>query len=333
MSDEARKTKTARDAWRIIAHQLGPLAKLLDRDDLSELSVNPDGSVWVEQRGHAHMVRLDEMMSEDARRSLIRTVATWANSVCDEDSPDIAAQLPILGFRFQGQVEPAVLSPQFTIRMGRGFKRPLQDYIDEGSMTPIQANILHRAIQEHQNILVAGATGSGKTTLLNSLLGELGENCPDRVYLIEDVREIVCDVPNQVSVLVNRQTAYDYEHALFVAMRQRPERIIVGELRDGAATQALLKAWNTGHPGGLASTHANSTLDGLLRLESLLQELSDASRRTLIASVVDVVVFIEKLRIPRGTLRCVTDVAKVSRDLDERGDFILDHHHHNPQRI
>ena len=327
MRSEVKKREAAA-SWSAIKFQLGELAELLEREDLTELAVNSDGAVWVESSGKARMERLEHNMPEDKRRALIRAVASWANSVCDEDEPEIGAQLPIVGFRFQGQLEPAVEAPQFTIRLGRGYRKTLGAYLSDGELTETQVNLLRRAIHTRENIVIIGGTGSGKTTFINGMLSELGQSCDDRVYLIEDVREIECDVPNKVSVLVNRQTSYDYKRALFVAMRQRPERIIVGELRDGIAAQGLLKAWNTGHPGGLTTIHANSVRGGLERFEQLLGEVSRVSQRRFITSVVDVLVFIEKLRDGDGMRRRVTDVARLESNLDARGEFVLTHHYH-----
>jgi type IV secretion system protein VirB11 len=150
--------------------------------------------------------------------------------------------------------------------------------------------IIERAIQAKQNILVVGSTGSGKTTLVNAMLHSLARQCPDdRVLIIEDTAELQCSAKNVVAL---RATQYvTMLECLRAAMRLKPDRIIVGEVR-GAEAHVLLKAWNTGHPGGMATIHADDAMGGLLRLESLVAEASSAPQQQLIAEAVRLVVFI-----------------------------------------
>jgi Flp pilus assembly CpaF family ATPase len=154
------------------------------------------------------------------------------------------------------------------------------------------AEIIRAAVRERKNILVVGATGSGKTTLLNAILDAIAELTPfDRVISIEDTTELQCRVPNYLDLrAVGNVTMLE---CLRASMRLKPTRIVVGEVR-GAEAHTLLKAWNTGHPGGLGTVHANGALLGLTRLESLVAEGTDAPQQKLIAETVDLVIFIDQ---------------------------------------
>jgi type IV secretion system protein VirB11 len=173
-------------------------------------------------------------------------------------------------------------------------------------------------VETRQNILIVGSTGSGKTTLANALLHEisLAAGTNQRVVIIEDTVELQCTAPNTVSL---RTSDYvDMTQCLKVTMRMRPDRIVVGEVRDHAAL-ALLKAWNTGHPGGLCTVHANSARAGLLRLEQLIAEAKNIQPQpALIAEAVDVIVFITRT----AKSRRVSEVLR-SRGVDG-GTYLLD---------
>jgi len=153
------------------------------------------------------------------------------------------------------------------------------------------ADVIRSAIAKRKNILVAGSTGSGKTTFINAVLDELATISPaDRVLIIEDTPELQCNVKNSVALLaVGRVSMLD---CLRASMRLKPTRIVVGEVRGGEAL-SMLKAWNTGHPGGAASVHANDARGALIRLESLVAEATEAPQQQLIAEAVNLVVFVD----------------------------------------
>ena len=153
--------------------------------------------------------------------------------------------------------------------------------------------VIQDAIREHRNILVVGGTGSGKTTLTNGIIAEMVRLTPeDRLVIMEDTAEIQCQAEN--AVILRTSIDITMQQLLRATMRLRPDRIIVGEVR-GAEALALLKAWNTGHPGGIATLHANSADSGLVRLEQLIAESGiQADMKALIDEAVDVVIFIEK---------------------------------------
>jgi type IV secretion system protein VirB11 len=163
-------------------------------------------------------------------------------------------------------------------------------------MTAEQAAIIRNAIELRKNIVVAGGTGTGKTTLTNAILGALVEVTPGhRLVILEDTAEIQCAADNYVTL--HTTDMVDMNRLLKSTMRLRPDRILVGEVRDGAAL-ALLKAWNTGHPGGVATVHANSAFAALKRLEQLVAEVSSQPMPDVIGEAVDLIVSIE--RTPTG---------------------------------
>ena len=224
--------------------------------------------------------------------------------------PVLETQLPIWKFRFAGLIEPVVPSPSFAIRVKPDRKRSLRDLQAQGILTKkddprnrraVQEDFIARlqgldhieviqeAIRARKNMLIVGGTGAGKTTIANAILEEIGTLTPgDRVLVIEDTQELLLDSANSLSMLAT--TEFDQLKCLKVALRLKPDRIIVGEVRDGAAALPLLKAWNTGHPGGVSTIHANSAAEALVRLEDLVREATEAPQQRTIGAAVDVVI-------------------------------------------
>ena len=298
-------------------HALGPIiADALARPDVVEIMANPDGGLWVEiiGQGRQRMGSIDSSSAE----TVIRLLAAHAGENANPESPAIAGVLPATGERFQGLLPPLVARPTFTIR-----KRPtriftLNDYVASGVLSADGANSIRHAIAQRQNILVAGGTGSGKTTLVNAILHE-PEFQMQRVVLIEDTRELQCSAPDRVELLTkNTEPTVTMNDLLRMTLRLRPDRIVVGEVRGGEAL-ALLKAWNTGHPGGVATIHANSAEDALYRLEDLIGEVSQTVPRRSIASAINLVVFIERIAAAPG--RVVSEILQVA-DFSE-GKYML----------
>jgi type IV secretion system protein VirB11 len=174
-------------------------------------------------------------------------------------------------------------------------------------MTEAQAATIRNAVSSRLNIIISGGTGSGKTTLANAVIDEIVKCAPeDRLVVLEDTAEIQCVADN--AVLLHTSDAVDMARLLKSTMRLRPDRIVVGEVRDGAAL-TLLKAWNTGHPGGVATIHSNTAVSALRRLEQLTAEASMQPMEAVIGEAVDLIVSIE--RTPRG--RRVRDIIRVRR--------------------
>lgn len=271
-------------------------------DSIIEVMCNPDGKLWVERLGEG-MADSGKVLDPARAMSLLRLVASNHGTQVTEQSPSLAAVLPVSGARFQGLLPPVVSAPSFTIRKKAKKIFSLCEYVEQGVLTQKQALQLKEAFGAKKNILIAGGTGSGKTTLANAILDSVMDS-NERFVLIEDVEELQCSSPNQLRFLVNHDIGYTAQKALKDTLRCRPDRIIVGEVRDGSALD-LLKAWNTGHNGGIATIHANSAKMALKRLESLVQEAVITVPHELISEAIDMVVFIE--RTPKG--RVVGEIA------------------------
>ncbi|GAB4531847.1 MAG: P-type conjugative transfer ATPase TrbB [Amphiplicatus sp.] len=268
-----------------------------------EILANPDGTLWIERAGEGRKREGEPIRPADAER-IIRLVASGAGFDCDADRPIVSAELPVTGERFEGVLPPVSTAPAFAIRKPAARVVTLNDYVKGGVMTAAQAFVLRAAIAAKDNILIAGGTSSGKTTLANALLAEIGELC-ERIVILEDTRELKCEADD--SIALRTSASADLQALVRATMRLRPDRIIVGEVRGGEALD-LLKAWNTGHPGGVATIHANSAAAALTRLEQLIGERTTRIPRQLIAEAVDLVVFISKT--PSG--RAVREIIRVS---------------------
>lgn len=266
----------------------------LDDPSVVEIMLNPDGRLFVERLGQG----IDSMgqLQPGAAEIIIGSVAHALHTEADEDQPIISGELPIGGHRFEGLLPPVVRAPSFTIRKRASRLIPLDDYVRSAIMTSEQSHLIRKAIEARLNIVISGGTGSGKTTLANAVIAEMVRSSPEhRLVILEDTAEIQCAAENAVSL--HTTDTVDMARLLKSTMRLRPDRIIVGEVRDGAAL-TLLKAWNTGHPGGITTIHANNALSALRRLEQLTAEASQQPMHEVIGEAVDFVVSIE--RAPQG---------------------------------
>lgn len=270
---------------------LGPtVGSLLTDDTVIELMLNQDGRLWSDRLGIGRQDTGHTISPEDAER-IIRLVATGTGAECNDSKPLLSAELPGTGSRFQGVLPPIVQAPVFTIRKKALLIFTLDDYVSQGIMTVRQKAAILDAVHSKQNILVTGGTGTGKTTLVNAVLNEVAAT-NERIVIIEDTLELQCTAPDTV-FLRAREGVATMNDLLRATMRLRPDRIVVGEVR-GPEALSLLKAWNTGHPGGCATVHANSARAGLTRLEQLIQEAVISVPRELIAEAVDIVIHIER---------------------------------------
>ncbi|MDC7810687.1 P-type conjugative transfer ATPase TrbB [Sphingomonas koreensis] len=285
-----------------------------------EIMVNPDGLLRLDRLGEGRVdtgIRYDPAQIE----RIIRLVASHARTEANAVSPIISAELPPhgdgAGERFEGVLPPVSLAPCFSIRKPAARIYTLLDYVTDGIMPAETARLLSLAVVERRNILVAGGTSSGKTTLANALLAEMA-HLDERVLIIEDTRELQCAAPDVVA-LRTRSGSVSMADLVRSTLRLRPDRIIVGEVR-GREALDMLKAWNTGHPGGIATVHANSAVSALYRLEQLVQESVITVPRRLIAEAIDMVVFISG----RGLARRVDTIVRVA-GLDPDGNYgVLD---------
>ena len=287
------------------------ILKNLADDRTEDILLNPDSSLWVKRMGEGFTC-IGEM-SPSAAASALGTVAAWRGTVLNHEHPILETELPIDGSRFEGIVAPVVRRPIFAIRLRPKRIFSLEEYetnqILSGKADPLNrlrrhddfsasirglnhAEIIRAAVRARKNLLIVGSTGSGKTTLVNAILDSLAQLTPnDRVISIEDTTELQCSVKNFLDLrAVGGVTMLE---CLRACMRLKPTRIVVGEVR-GAEAHTLLKAWNTGHPGGAATIHANDGMSGLIRLESLVAEATNAPQHSLIAEAVDLVIFIDE---------------------------------------
>lgn len=294
---------------------MGPaIARALADPSVIEVMVNPDGRLWLDRHGDGRAVTGEQIGAAEVER-IIRLVASHIGQECHRERPVVSAELPESGERFEGLLPPVAPAPCFAIRKPARVLYRLPDYIAAKIMTAPQAKALREAIGAHKNIVVVGGTSSGKTTLVNALLAEVATG-GDRVILIEDTRELHCAAEDCVSLRTKPGVA-SLGDLVRSTLRLRPDRIIVGEVR-GSEALDMLKAWNTGHPGGITTLHANSAHAGLYRLEQLIQEAVVTVPRRLIAEAIDVVVFLKG----RGSGRRVETVAALE-GLASDGDYRL----------
>ena len=231
-----------------------------------ELMANPDGLLYVEKLGEP--MKLIGRVSPYTVSSIIYNVAGFHGQVCDLEHPICEAEFPLDNSRFEGLLPPVVSGASFSLRKKASLIFTLDDYVKSGTMTEEQKRVILQAVTCHLNILVVGGTGSGKTTLINAII-EAMVRCSEeeRIVIIEDTGEIQCSAKNHVQMRSNDSTSMT--ELLRATLRYRPDRILVGEVRGGEALD-LLDAWNTGHPGGCATLHANDAYAGLNRLKSLI---------------------------------------------------------------
>jgi type IV secretion system protein VirB11 len=294
---------------------LGPaIAAWLEDPAVVEVMLNPDGRLWVDRLTEGLADTGERLSAADGER-IVRLVAHHVGAEVHPASPRVSAELPETGERFEGLIPPVVAAPTFAIRKPAVAIFTLRDYAAAGIMTIAQAEHLRDAVAERRNVLVAGGTSTGKTTLVNALLAEVA-NTHDRVVLIEDTRELQCKAPNLVALRTKDGVA-SLSDLVRSSLRLRPDRIPVGEVR-GAEALDLLKAWGTGHPGGIGTIHAGSALGALRRLEQLVQEAVVTVPRALIAETINLIAVLSG----RGAARRLVEFAVVE-GLGSAGDYVL----------
>jgi len=300
---------------RMLRTALGPaIAKYLDDEQVVEIMLNPDGRLWIDRLSDGLAATEHSLSAGDGER-IVRLVAHHVGAEVHSGAPRVSAELPETGERFEGLLPPVVAAPTFAIRKPAVAVFTLDDYVTAEIMSEAQAETLRIAVVERRNILVAGGTSTGKTTLTNALLAEVAKT-DDRVVLIEDTRELQCAAPNLVSLRTKDQVI-SLSDLVRSSLRLRPDRIPIGEVR-GPEALDLLKAWGTGHPGGIGTIHAGSALGALRRMEQLIQEAVVTVPRALIAETIDVVALLSG----RGSARRLTELARVE-GLDPSGDYRL----------
>ena len=300
---------------RMLRTALGPsIAAFLEDPVIVEVMLNPDGRLWIDRLSTGLADTGERLSAADGER-IVRLVAHHVGAEVHAGAPRVSAELPETGERFEGLLPPVVAAPAFAIRKPAVAVFTLDDYAAAGIMTPAQAVVLRRAVAERRNILVAGGTSTGKTTLTNALLAEVAKTA-DRVVLIEDTRELQCQAPNLVA-LRTKDGVVSLSDLVRSSLRLRPDRIPIGEVR-GAEALDLLKAWGTGHPGGIGTIHAGTGIGALRRLEQLIQEAVITVPRALIAETINVVAVLTG----RGSQRRLAELVQVT-GLGQSGDYAI----------
>jgi len=304
---------------------LGPqINDFLNDPDISEIYTNPDTKLWVNSLSKG---RIDTGTTIDPKQALviIKLISGEAKKTITEDDPELGTEIRGMNCRFQAEIPPIVKNPIFMIRKHASQVFTLDDYMASDTITLKQKEFIEKCIIQGKNILLVGATHSGKTTFLNALLLAISELTPsDRLVTLEDNKELQCKAADYTSLLTKKDRdlakCMNMDHLLYITMRLSPTRIILGEVRDGAAW-SLIKAWSTGHKGGVCTTHADSALKGLDRLEMLIKENKEASTgefQKWIAEAVNVVISLISTRDEQGrTVRKVNEII-VLKDWDSQ---------------
>ncbi len=300
---------------RMLRTALGPdIARWLEDPTVVEVMLNPDGRLWIDRLTDGIADTGLRLSPADGER-IVRLVAHHVGAEVHPGAPRVSAELPETGERFEGLIPPVAQAPCFAIRKPAVAVFTLADYVAAGIMRADEAEALRLAVAERRNILVAGGTSTGKTTLVNALLAEMSET-GDRIVLIEDTRELQCAAPNLVA-LRTRDGVASLSDLVRSSLRLRPDRIPIGEVR-GPEALDLLKAWGTGHPGGVGTIHAGTALGALRRLEQLIQEAVITVPRALIAETIDLIAVLAG----RGADRRLVELARVA-GLSSAGDYHL----------
>lgn len=304
MSVEPNRTEALNRSSRMLRTALGgAIAEWLADPRVIEIMLNPDGRLWVDRLGEG-ISATDFLMTPADGERIIRLVAHHVGAEVHRGAPRVSAELPESGERFEGLLPPVVAAPAFAIRKPAVAVFTLADYVAAGVMAGAEADILRRSVTERLNILVAGGTGTGKTTLTNALLAEIAGS-DDRIVLIEDTRELQCAAPNLVALRTKDGVA-SLSDLVRSSLRLRPDRIPIGEVR-GAEALDLLKAWGTGHPGGVGTIHAGSAIGALRRMEQLIQEAVITVPRALLAETIDLVAVL----VRDGTGRRLSELSRI----------------------
>ena len=312
MLDDATRERLLKS----LEHNCGTVIMDAERDTaVSEIMLNPDGKIWTEKYGEDQ--KCVGELSQAQSRLILSLVASALDETVSARSPVVEGLFPLDGSRFEGTYPP-IVGPCASFSMRKKASRiiTLPEYLEQGVITPDVIPLLKEAILARRNIVVVGGTSSGKTTFVNGVIHFLDELCPhDRIVILEDTAELQCKSPNAVFFLTSELAGITMRDLTKVCMRYAPKRIFVGEVRDAAALE-LLKLWNTGHPGGIGTFHADSATDALERLEELVEEAGAGPKQKLIGRAIDLIVFMTKTARNTRELREIVRVKGYSKKDD-----------------
>lgn len=276
---------------QLLNFSLGEIVPYLQDKDVVEVMLNPDKKVWVDTLSKGMFFTGITVEPHNSERT-IHSIATYVDKIADYKEPIVTAELPESGSRFEGLLPPIVNNPTFTIRK-KGIKVfTLDDYVNNGNLNEKQKQIIIEKIKDRKNILVVGGTSTGKTTFTNAIINEISLLCQnERLVIMEDTEELQSNSEN--TCRMKTSAFVTMRDLLKSTMRLRPDRIIVGEIRDGAGLD-LITAWNSGHPGGISTIHSESAIGGLRQLEQYIQRVSVSKQEELIGGTVNIIIVLER---------------------------------------
>jgi pilus assembly protein CpaF len=307
---------------------LGPLQPLLEDDTITEIMVNGAKNVYVERKGKLHRVPVTFESNEHVMRIIDRIVAPLGRRI-DESSPYVDARLTD-GSRVNAVIPPiSLVGPVLTIRKFSKNPITIEQLIQFGSISPEAVQFLKACVEARLNIVISGGTGSGKTTLLNVLSSFIPAD--ERILTIENAAELQLRQEHVVTLEsrppnIEGRGEITIRHLVMNALRMRPERIIVGEIRDEAALD-MLQAMNTGHDGSMTTLHSNGPRDTLSRLETMTlmagMDLPSRAIREQISSAINLVVHQERQRDGTRKVVNITEVSGMEGDVITLTDLFV----------
>lgn len=269
---------------------------LMCDDKVIEIMINDDNSLFIEKLGEQSMLYIGKVQPMNTR-AIINTLASYHQVVVDAEQTILECEIPFCGSRFLGKIPPTVSNPTVTIRKKPKSIYTLKNYLENKIISEKQHELIIKAIHEHKNILIVGGTGTGKTTLTNAIIDSISIETPDdRILIIEDTAEIQCKAKNRVISRTTKKVSM--QDLVKSSLRERPDRVLIGEIR-GKEALDLITIWNTGHPGGIATVHANSAYEALARLERLLAQANSFNMQDDISKAINVIIFIKKTKTGR----------------------------------
>lgn len=293
----------------------GPIQTALSDKQVMEIVCNADGGVWQLDNRNA-WTKIDQI-SQAKADSILSTVAALTDNIINHKNPQLQCAFPIDGSRLQGLSPPAVKSPIFDIRKHSKVIFSIEDYVEANIISSLQAEIISQAVIERKNILISGGTCSGKTTLAKTIIelaNKLGAS-DERFVIIEDTKELHCNAKNAVAIhAYTRDLLSTFTQA---AMRLRPDRVILGEVR-GREAYDLMYLLNSGHPGSFTTIHANNARLALHKFLMLARESGEDVHPQRVVECFDIVISIKRTE-------CGIRVQEIKKVLGYAGsDFIVE---------
>ncbi|TAK10943.1 MAG: CpaF family protein [Anaerolineae bacterium] len=306
----------------------GPLQPLLEDDSITEVMVNGAKNIYVERKGRLHRVPVTFESDDHVLRIIDRIVAPLGRRI-DESSPYVDARLPD-GSRVNAVIPPiSLVGPSLTIRIFSKSPITIEQLIGFDAITPEAVQFLKACVEARLNIVVSGGTGSGKTTMLNILSGFIPDD--ERIVTIENAAELQLRQDHVVTLEsrppnIEGRGEVTIQHLVINSLRMRPDRVVVGEIRDGAALD-MLQAMNTGHDGSMTTAHSNGPRDTISRLETMCLmagfDLPVRAIREQIASAVDLILHAERMRDGTRKTVNITEVAGMEGDVVTLTDIFV----------